>query len=101
MNTSMESESTQLSKSPKPFGSLAISEVYQESLNHLMKMASTQGWKEYAWFRAKELDAHPCGLWRGIANDLVKQMRDKNGQTKNRIDDQPKNSGSEINPRAI
>jgi len=45
-------------------------------------MASTQGWKDHAWHRAKELDANPTGLWRGIANDLVKIMKEKNAKTK-------------------
>ena len=43
-----------------------------------------QGWKEYAWHRAKELDAHASGLWCGIADDLVKQMKEKNAKTQER-----------------
>ena len=81
MSIEMESESTQLSKLPKPYGSQAILDEYQQTLTHLVKMASTQGWKDYAWYRAKELDAHACGFWRGIANDLVKKMKEKNAQT--------------------
>ena len=46
-------------------------------------MASTQGWKEHAWYRAKELDADPTGIWRGIANELVKIMKEKNAKTEN------------------
>jgi hypothetical protein len=82
MNTKMESESTPLSKSQKHSGSLEISKEYQETLNHLVLMASTQGWKDHAWYRAKELDAHPTGIWRGIANDLVKTMKEINAKTK-------------------
>jgi hypothetical protein len=44
-------------------------------------MASTQGWKDHAWYRAKELDADPTGIWRGIANELVKIMKEKNAKT--------------------
>jgi len=47
-------------------------------------MASMKGWKDYAWHQAKELDAHSSGLWRGIANDLVKHMKEKNAQTQER-----------------
>ena len=81
MSTEMESEFTQLLKLPKPSGSQVTSDEYQQTLTHLVKMASTQGWKDYAWHRAKELDAHTCGFWRGIANDLVKKMKEKNAQT--------------------
>ena len=80
----MESESTPLLKSPRLSGSPEISKEYQESLTHLIQLASMKGWKDYAWHRAKELDAHPSGLWRGIANDLVKQMKEKNAQTQER-----------------
>ena len=82
MNTKMESEDIQLLKSQKPFGSQATSEEYEQTLAHLIIMASTQGWKDHAWHRAKELDANPTGLWRGIANDLVKIMKEKNAKTK-------------------
>ena len=78
----MESESTPLSKSLKHSGSQGISEEYKNYLNHLIRMASTRGWKDHAWHRAKELDAHPSGLWRGIANDLVKHMKETNAKTK-------------------
>ena len=81
MNTNMESESTQLSKSQGRYGSRGISEEYENYLNHLIQMASTRGWKDHAWHRAKELDAHPSGLWRGIANDLVKHMKEQNAKT--------------------
>jgi hypothetical protein len=81
MNTNMESESTQLSKSPKLSGSQGISGEYKNYLNHLIRMASTRGWKDHAWHRAKELDAHPSGMWRGIANDLVKHMKEQNAKS--------------------
>ena len=84
MNTKTKSESIQLLKSQKPFGSLATLSEYEQMLSHLVKMASMKGWKDYAWHRAKELDAHASGLWRGIANDLVKQMKEKNAQTQER-----------------
>ena len=82
MNTNMESESTPLLKSPKLSGSQGISEEYGNYLSHLIRMASTRGWKDHAWHRAKELDAHPSGMWRGIANDLVKHMKETNAKTK-------------------
>lgn len=39
--------------------------------------------KDYAWRRAKELDADISGLWVGIKDDLVKNMKEINDlQTK-------------------
>ena len=82
MNTNMESESTQLSKSQGRYGSRGISEEYKNYLSHLILMASTMGWKDHAWHRAKELDADPSGLWHGIANDLIKHMKEQNAKSK-------------------
>ena len=82
MSINMESESTQLLKSPKLSGSQGISGEYENYLSHLIRMASTRGWKDHAWHRAKELDAHPSGQWRGIANDLVKHMKETNAKSK-------------------
>ena len=53
---------------------------YQKTLEHLIWMASMKGAKHYAWDRAKQLDAHPTGLWRGIAEDLTKAMNAKSGK---------------------
>jgi hypothetical protein len=83
MNTNMESESTQLLKSPKLSGSQATLDMsYQNTLNHLVLLCSQKGSKEYGWARTKELDAHPSGLWRGIADDLVKHMKETNAKSK-------------------
>jgi len=40
-------------------------------------MAKIPGFKNHAWLRARELDADPSGLFTGIAQDLIKEM--KNG----------------------
>ena len=48
---------------------------YETQLQHLVRLAKTPGWKEYAWHRAKELDADDSGLWRGIAQALVDEMK--------------------------
>ena len=82
MSINMESESTLLSKSQGRYGSRGISEEYENYLNHLIQMASTRGWKDHAWHRAKALDADPSGIWRGIANDLVKHMKETNAKSK-------------------
>lgn len=66
--------STPCSPLPEPFSSL---ETYQTNLQHLVRMAKIPGFKNHAWLRAKELDADPSGLFTGIAQDLIKEM--KNG----------------------
>jgi hypothetical protein len=74
----METDSTLLSKSQKHSGRQGIAlETYQSTLAHLVKMASTNGWKAHAWYRAQELEQHPLGIFRGISQELMKIMRDK------------------------
>jgi len=42
-----------------------------------VKLASTNGWKAQAWYRAKELENHPLGIFKGISQELTKIMKDK------------------------
>ena len=48
--------------------------AYESALAHLIKLAKTPGWKEYAWHRAKELESCKTGMWQGIAADLKQAM---------------------------
>jgi len=48
--------------------------AFQEALDHLVHMASTPGWKAYAWHQAQELDAEQSGLYSGIASALRAAM---------------------------
>ena len=48
---------------------------YQTQLDWLVTMARHPGFKDHAWFRTKQLDADPCGLWSGIAQDLIGQVK--------------------------
>ena len=48
--------------------------AYDKALAHLIKLAKTPGWKEYAWSRAKELERCETGMWQGIAADLKQAM---------------------------
>ena len=65
-------------KSPKHSGLQGIAlETYQFTLAHLVKMASTNGWKAHAWYRAKELENHPLGIFKGISQELTQIMKDK------------------------
>ena len=47
---------------------------YDNQLAHLIKLAKTPGWKEYAWSRAKELERCETGMWAGIAQELKEHM---------------------------
>ena len=65
-------------KSPKHYGRQGIAlETYLFTLAHLVKLASTNGWKAQAWHRAKELETHPLGIFKGISQELTQIMKDK------------------------
>lgn len=64
-------------QSNKPLDGQAI---YRKSLAHLIWMAGLKGAKQYAWQRAKQLDADPSGMYRGIADDLTKAMNETSGK---------------------
>ena len=48
--------------------------VYDQQLQHLIRLAKQPGWKAYAWERAKTLHKEESGLFRGIAEDLKAAM---------------------------
>jgi len=75
----METDCTPLSESPKHSGRQGIAlETYLFTLNHLVKLASMNGWKAQAWYRAQELEQHPLGIFRGISQELTKIMKEQN-----------------------
>lgn len=47
---------------------------YDAQLNHLVVLAKTPGFKEYAWHRALKLDRCETGMWKGIAQELKEHM---------------------------
>lgn len=53
---------------------------YNKQLEQLVKLSQHEGWKAYAWNRAKELNDHPTGVYRGLAADLIKTMRGLNSE---------------------
>ena len=74
----METDSTPLSESLKHSGRQGIVlDTYLSTLQHLVKLASTNGWKAHAWHRAKELENHPLGIFKGISQELTQIMKDK------------------------
>jgi hypothetical protein len=50
---------------------------FQKQLDHLTILATSEfrAWKVYAWQRAKELDAEPLGLFRGMAAALTLEVK--------------------------
>lgn len=48
---------------------------YQTQLQWLVKLARLPGWKEHAWHRAKALEADQSGIWTGIKQDLIGQVK--------------------------
>jgi 23S rRNA U2552 (ribose-2'-O)-methylase RlmE/FtsJ len=52
-------------------------DLYQSTLAHLVKMASTNGWKAHAWYRAKELEQHHLGIFKGISQELTENNESK------------------------
>lgn len=48
--------------------------AYDKALAHLIKLAKTPGFKDYAWHRAKEMERCETGMWAGIAADLKQAM---------------------------
>ena len=60
----MESESTQSSKSQKHSGFAEICEQhYENTLNQLVTMAFTKGFKAYTWHRVKQLENETYGFY--------------------------------------
>ena len=59
--------------------------LYQETLAWLVHLAKQPGWKAQAWHRAKELEACPTHLWRGIKIDLTNRMKAQYDNLENKI----------------
>ena len=56
---------------------------YQTQLAHLVKLASSPGWREYVKGRLDELEADRSGAWTGIRADLnaaIKQRKQERQQ---------------------
>lgn len=48
---------------------------FDKQLQWLIHLAQQPAWKLYAWEAAKELDAEDSGLFKGMADALVKAMK--------------------------
>lgn len=52
-------------------------DLFARQLAHLVSLASTPGWREHAWHRARELEDDESGLWQGMALALKREMLKK------------------------
>jgi len=51
---------------------MSLETYYRDTLMGLVQLAKNH--KEYAWGMAKQLDADPTGIFKGIAEDLKNLM---------------------------
>ena len=73
----MESESTPMPKSQKPYGSAETFEEHrQKTLLHLVKMASTPGFKRYTWHEVQRLENNVYGYYRGIQEEFLQKVKE-------------------------
>jgi len=78
MNTKMESESTPLPLSTKPYGlAVTFEEHRYQTLLHLVRMAKTQGFKQHTWHRVKQLENDVYGFYRGIQEEFLNKIKEK------------------------
>lgn len=72
----MESESTQMRMSQKP---CEFAETWEEhrknTMNHLLNMASTKGFKAHTWHRVQELENEVHGFYRGIQDEFLQKVK--------------------------
>jgi hypothetical protein len=48
--------------------------VRKAQLTHLLDMARSPAFVDHAWHRIDALDAHDCGLWKGIKQAFEREM---------------------------
>ena len=49
---------------------------YRETLDHLIQMGLKKGWEAYTWNRVKNLQNDPSGLWVGIEQQFLREIKD-------------------------
>jgi len=72
---------------------------FQETLNHLIRMGMTKGWKEHTWFRVQELENHPSSLWTGIEKHFITEIN--HAKAKVRTHEELQTNRSEIATSAL
>ena len=72
--------------------------VFQKTLQHLIRMGMTMGWKEHTWWRVKQLENDPSGLWKGIQAEFLREI--ENAKSKVRNDQERQASGHQADTKA-
>ena len=54
-----------------------FSQVFEQQVEHLTKMALQKGWIAYAKQRAQELEADPSGLWVGLIEAVRERVNER------------------------
>jgi len=77
MKSRMESESTPLPLSTKPYGlAVTFEEHRYQTLLHLVRMAKTQGFKQHTWHRVKQLENDVYGFYKGIQEEFLQKVKE-------------------------
>lgn len=75
-NIEMESKPTQPLKSTEH---CEFAEIWNEhrknTMNHLLNMASTKGFKAHTWHRVQELENEIHGFYRGIQDEFLQKVK--------------------------
>ena len=72
--------------------------VFQKTLQHLIRMGMTMGWKEHTWWRVKQLENDLSGLWKGIQAEFLREI--ENAKSKVRNDQERQASGHQADTKA-
>jgi hypothetical protein len=54
-----------------------FNQVFEQQVEHLVKMALQKGWIAYAKQRAQELEADPSGLWVGLVEAVRERLNER------------------------
>lgn len=72
MNTKKDN-ATPCSQLTEPYSS---SEIYERWMKHCLKLAKDPAWKAHIWWRVKDLDADPSGLFTGFKDDFLRRVKE-------------------------
>jgi hypothetical protein len=72
---------------------------FQETLNHLIHMGMTKGWKHYTWSRVQALEDDPTGVFKGITEQFLQGIED--AKAKVRTDEELQANRNEIATSAL
>lgn len=62
-----------------------LADLFAVQLAHLVMLAGSPGFREYAWHRAREMEDDESGLWLGMADALRREMLEKMKQKRSEV----------------